>query len=82
MTSFKVEVKTAGDSSWAANGLRHQTREGAEAYARDLEMRWLAVTEWRVVESDDEPTRSRTTDWAERGTPRPDDDAPERQVRL
>jgi hypothetical protein len=43
------------DSSgqWCGNALRFATREEAEANVRDLMMRWFAVRETRVVESDD-----------------------------
>lgn len=82
MNSYKVEVQTAGDSSWTANGLRFPTEQGARDYAQDLALRWTAVTDWRVVASDDEPDGGRTTGWAERGTPRPDEDAPAWRVEL
>jgi hypothetical protein len=50
--SYKVEV-IADDSGWAGNGLRFATKVEAERYAKDLQWRWLAVREWRVVESDE-----------------------------
>ena len=81
-SSFAVEVQTAGDSSWSTNGQRFTTAEGAKLYAKDLMMRWTAVTDWRVVESDDEPTDGSGERWAERGAPRPDDDAPAWRVSL
>ena len=46
---YKVEVKTVGDSTWNHAAIRFETREIAENYARDLERRWLAVTEWKVT---------------------------------
>ena len=57
MTSFKVGVKTAGDSNWNYNGLRFATRAEADTYGLDLTMRWTAVRECEVHESSDEPNR-------------------------
>ena len=57
MTSFKAEVIADNSGVWCSNGLRFKTREEAEIYAKDLSYRWTAVREWRVVESDDEPTK-------------------------
>jgi hypothetical protein len=51
--SFKPEVSTGNDPKFYGNALRFATKEEAEASAFDLAMRWLAVREWRVVESDD-----------------------------
>jgi hypothetical protein len=47
------------DSSgkWCGNALRFKTKPEAETYAKDLASRWTLVTEWRVVESDEEPDR-------------------------
>lgn len=50
--SFKVEVIADGSGKWCGNGLAYATREEAESYARDLASRWMAVRQWRVVESD------------------------------
>jgi hypothetical protein len=55
--SFKVGVLTPGDRDFNYNGLRFADYEEAEAYALDLAMRWTAVRDWQVVESDDEPNR-------------------------
>lgn len=55
--SYKVAVKTAGDVNWASNGLRFATKEAAIEYGQDLFMRWTAVQEWEVQESDEEPNR-------------------------
>lgn len=54
MSSFKVGVKTPGDRDWNSNGLRFPTRESADAYGANLAMRWTAVTDWTVLESDEE----------------------------
>ena len=51
---LKVEVSTDRGATWATNGLRFINHDHAHAYAQDLEMRWLAVTDWRVVDADDD----------------------------
>ena len=51
--SFKPEVIADASAKWCGNALRLATREEAEANVQDLMMRWLAVRETRVVESDD-----------------------------
>ena len=51
--SFKVEVQADGTGTWAGNGVRFETFEQAESYARDLAWRWTSVREWRVVASPD-----------------------------
>ena len=51
--SFKPEVIADSSGKFYGNALRFATREEAEANVRDLEMRWLAVRDTRVVESDD-----------------------------
>ena len=61
MTSFKPEVQTDFTGKWYGNALRFATREEAEANARDLAWRWLAVREWRAAESD-EPVNYRYVD--------------------
>ena len=59
--SFKPEVIADASGKWAGNALRFATREEAEANVQDLMMRWFAVTETRVVESD-EPVNYRYVD--------------------
>ena len=54
--SWKVEVIADHSGKWCGNALRFDTKEGAEAEASSLAMRWTAVQDWRVVESDDPPT--------------------------
>jgi hypothetical protein len=62
--SWKPEVQTDNTGQWYGNGLRFATRIEAEAQVIDLMMRWFAVRETRVVETD-EPVNYR---WdAERG---------------
>jgi hypothetical protein len=51
--SFKPEVVADSTGKFYGNALRFATREEAEANVRDLMMRWFAVRETRVVESDD-----------------------------
>lgn len=50
--SFKPSVSTDGGATFNENALAFATREEAEASAKDLMARWLLVTDWRVVESD------------------------------
>jgi hypothetical protein len=51
--SFKPEVIADSSGKWCGNALRFATRQEAEANVQDLMMRWFAVRETRVVESDD-----------------------------
>jgi len=51
--SFKPEVIVDSSGKWCGTPLRFATREEAEANVRDLANRWFAVTDTRVVESDD-----------------------------
>lgn len=50
--SFKPEVSINGGRTFHQNALAFATREEAETSARDLMYRWMLVTDWRVVESD------------------------------
>ena len=59
--SFKFEVIADTSDKWCGNALRFATREETEANVRDLMMRWFAVRETRVVESDD-PANDRYVD--------------------
>jgi len=47
---FKFEVQTLDSNSWSSNAMTYDTKEAAEEAARDLMSRWMAVTDWRVVE--------------------------------
>ena len=49
--SFKPEVSTDGGRTFHQNTLAFATREEAETSARDLMSRWMLVTDWRAVES-------------------------------
>jgi hypothetical protein len=51
--SFKPEVQTDDTSQWYANALRFATRAEAKAQVANLMMRWIAVSDTRVVECDD-----------------------------
>ncbi len=51
--SFKPEVIADASGKWCGNALRFATCEEAEANVQDLMMRWFAVRETRVVQSDD-----------------------------
>lgn len=55
MTSKSYAPEVIADSSgkFLGNGLRFATPEEARKSAKDLESRWLLVTDTRVVESDD-----------------------------
>ena len=55
--SYKAEVLTIGDDIYYGNGLRFKEMKDAEDYALDLSLRWLAVKDYRVVESKDSPNR-------------------------
>jgi len=51
--SWKSEVIADNSGKFAGNALRFASKEEAERYVRDLSMRWLAVRDTRVVESDE-----------------------------
>jgi hypothetical protein len=51
--SWKPEVIADASGKWWGNVLRFATREEAKANVQDLMMRWFAVRDTRVVESDD-----------------------------
>lgn len=54
--AYAAEFRTASsDPKFYGNKLVFATTEEAELYAKDLENRWLAVTEYRVVETDGTP---------------------------
>jgi hypothetical protein len=59
MKVWYLEVQTTGSNdSWAGNAMRYSTKEEAEEAARDLMMRWLAVTAWRVKSLDEEEIKT------------------------
>ncbi len=47
---FKFEVIADGSGTWCSNARVFETHAEAETAARDLESRWMAVMDWRVVE--------------------------------
>lgn len=49
--SWKPEVKV--DGQWSRNGLVFETKEEAEANAKDLFRRWILVQDFRAVEVDE-----------------------------
>jgi hypothetical protein len=51
--SWKPEVIADSSGKWCGNALRFATKEEAEISVANLAMRWMAVRETRVVESDD-----------------------------
>jgi len=58
MSNWKAEVQTAGNGDdWDGNALVFATKEEAEVYVLDLSMRWTAVTNTRVVETNEEINR-------------------------
>jgi hypothetical protein len=54
--SWKPEVQADSSGKWAGNAVRTETPEEAWRYVYDLQMRWTAVRDVRVVESDDPAT--------------------------
>jgi hypothetical protein len=55
MRSFKPEVQTAG-GEWTANAVRFGSYDEAIFYVAYLAKHWTAVTDTRVVHSDDPVT--------------------------
>ena len=55
MSSFAAELSTDGGKSFTANGRRFATKDEALRHAEEIMQRWLAVTDWRAVPSDQEP---------------------------
>lgn len=49
--SYKPQVQCNDDPKWYDNALRFATIEEAEGCARDLAIRWFAVTNWRATEA-------------------------------
>ncbi len=50
-TRYRVEVIADSTGKWIGNGLEFDTAAAAEDYGRDLQWRWTAVREYRVVEA-------------------------------
>lgn len=51
--SFKADVIADNSGKWVSNALRFATEKEAQVYVDDLMMRWTAVRDTRVTESDD-----------------------------
>ena len=51
--SWKIEVITDSTGKWTSNAVRFATRAEAHLYVLDLGLRWTAVREARLVESED-----------------------------
>lgn len=51
--SFKLGVKTPGDTEFVSNALVFETEKEAEDYGRDLFSRWMAVKETKVLTSEE-----------------------------
>lgn len=58
MTSYKPQVQTVGDDKFYGNALAFATHEEAYQNARDLSHRWMLVTDYRAVESDEPVTHT------------------------
>ena len=57
--SWKPAIKTS-DEDFHLNGQAFETKEEAEAMAKDIFNRWMLATDHKAVESD-EPAKHRTT---------------------
>lgn len=66
--SWKPEVIADSGGKWAGNALRFATKAEAEANVVNLALRWRAVHDWRVVESED-PVNYRWVDGALEAVP-------------
>ena len=53
--SYKAEVTTDATGQWTGNACRFATQVEAEKYVLDLMMRWTAVRDTRVIESEAPP---------------------------
>ena len=51
--SFKPEISTDGGRSFGQNAQAFATHEEATLMAKDIFGRWMAATDYRVVESSD-----------------------------
>jgi hypothetical protein len=51
--SWKIEVVVDDSGEWESDPFRFETLDEALAYARDLDLRWAAVRDSRVVKSHD-----------------------------
>jgi len=51
--SFKTAVQVKGEPGWNYNGLVFATSEEAEAWGRDLSLRWFLVEKWEAQPSNE-----------------------------
>ena len=51
--SYKAGIKVTGETGLSYNALRFATPEETTAYAKDLFSRWMAMTGFEVVASED-----------------------------
>jgi len=51
--TWKVELIVDDSNEWEGDSQRFDTELEALAYARDLELRWSAVRDKRIVKSED-----------------------------
>jgi hypothetical protein len=51
--SYKPEVQVDSSGKWSGNAVRFATEAEAEGWALDRMMRWTAVRDTRVIESED-----------------------------
>jgi hypothetical protein len=58
MSSWRPEVIADSSGAWVGNSLRFATKQEAEDNVRDLEMRWFAVRNTRVVEVNEPATHT------------------------
>jgi hypothetical protein len=56
--SWKIEIVVDDSGEWESDPFRFETLDEALAYARDLEFRWAAVRDRRVVKSEDPVNRT------------------------
>lgn len=56
--SFKPELSTDGGKSYGVNATTFATHIEAARAAMDIFGRWLAATDWRVMESDEPVTHT------------------------
>lgn len=58
---YKVEVQTTGDGDrWVGNLIEYRCVDHAVTAAKDLFFRWLATTNWRVVDESGTVVRERS----------------------
>jgi len=57
---LRVEVQADSSGTWAGNKVEYDDIDSAVAAAKDLMGRWTLVTDWRVVDAEDQVIRSRS----------------------